>query len=1002
MEIRVELSSPFVLKSSFLRMNTKLYLKTLFLSLLFATCGKEKSLHIPQSNSFKAMVKARTDEFANEISNANYQKVMTEGEFFLKQHQDSLLKDSIGWAMLHHRLGVAYSKSGSQNDSNYRKFNGHFAIAEKLRRLNNSQSAALANTYLNWGKGLASYQNYQLAIPLLKKAHEYYTTSDDTLRLISNIRELISANYQVGDINIANDQFYWVQKIYHKITNPNPSIQKEFAGILNFVGYTEANNNSNYTLAIEKFKESISIYEKVEGSQFDIIEGKMQLAHAYKRTGKHETALQIYKNLLADYKNLTPIDTPAIIRLKGIYLSDSYLDLNNLTLAKNNCTEAIPILIKNNDKISLSITYHTLGKIYSKEKKYRLALESFQKAIIAIAPTFQNEDILSNPNDNDLSFCNIKYDLKDNLISKAQTLQIYATQTKSVTYLDVAWQTYQALNTLQSLIRADVLTEQSKMRVGENSTWVADALALAKQLQAKNPSKNYLEEAYAMAQQVKAQVINEHLQGEKGKILANISEAEQEKERLLLAEMSQLRKQLLDNPNDGALMQRALNAEQKYYDYEEDLAKKYPIFAKAKFDYKALSINEIQANLSNDMAVLDYLPTADSLHIFCINKNQLAWKTVAITPKDKSNVDSLQLILNQAISKIETPESKQFLNCAHAAYRCLIAPVAQDLKGIKRLRVVAAGWVYRVGFESLLTTPYEGNWSDKKVPYLIRDCAVSYLFSIKQLPYVKPPSKGAVSVGSFGISYSDGVSFQTSRSNDSCLHELGGTRGGGKLNYAVQEAKAVQSLWGIGDCILDKNATKNEFIKRCKSNNYSILHLAMHGIPECEDPNNIQLVFSKDSASQDNLMRMSEIAGLRMNSDLAVLSACHSGDGHLENYEGMMSLGRAFAMAGCESLVTSNSYVIDESSPILFDAFYKSLKDNNLAKDLALQKSICDYLDNKSDVFRIPYRWANFHLWGNVDTLQGNSPNFFSRYWKWLLMAGFVLFGLAFLRKRNT
>jgi CHAT domain-containing protein len=660
---------------------------------------------------------------------------------------------------------------------------------------------------------------------------------------------------------------------------------------------------------------------------------------------------------------------------------------------------ALPIFIKINDKEALGNCYLSITKIYIAQKNYPRALDNYQNAIRTVNLNFNSKNWIDNPIDTSLKYCQAKSDLAESFLAKAQTLKSLATKTKSTIYLDAAWQTYQTLNTLQALIRAEISTEKSKMNLGKQQDWVADALTIAKELQAKNPQKDYLSAAYAMVQQVKAQVINEHLQGERGKVLANISEAEQEKERLLLAEISQLRKQLLDDPNDATLPQKALDAEQKYYDYLENLAKQYPIFSKTKFDNKALSIKEIQDNLSDDMAVLDYLPTADSLHIFCINPYRLTWKTVAISKSDKTNIDSLQHTLNQAIRKIQTPESAAFLTRSYAAYRCLIAPIECELLGIKRLRIFPAAWVNRVGFESLCTSPYAGNWSDKKIPFMIRSYAISYLFSIKELqPKPRKKAEGSVSVGSFGISYSDGISFQPSRSPDSCMQFLNGTRGGGKLNFAVKEAKDVSALWGVGDCILENKATKKEFTKRCQSNNYSVLHLAMHGIPECDDPNNIQLVFSKDATNKDNLMRIYEIAGLRMHSDLAVLSACHSGAGQLENYEGVLSLGRAFKMAGCESLITSNSAVIDETSPDIFGSFYEKLKNENMPKDVALQKAICNYLDDKSDMERIPYRWANFHLWGNVDAIQGDSPNFFQRYWKYLLGIVF-LFAIIYLYK---
>ncbi len=61
--------------------------------------------------------------------------------------------------------------------------------------------------------------------------------------------------------------------------------------------------------------------------------------------------------------------------------------------------------------------------------------------------------------------------------------------------------------------------------------------------------------------------------------------------------------------------------------------------------------------------------------------------------------------------------------------------------------------------------------------------------------------------------------------------------------------------------------------------------------------------------------------------DLAVLSACETGYGKLEWGEGIMSLARAFAYAGCPSIVMSHWLVDDKASAQLMDHFYRYLSE---------------------------------------------------------------------------
>lgn len=974
---------------------------TLFLCLpflLLLSCNQNKPTAIPQSPTLKANIKTQTDAFAKEISQGNYDVVIQEGEKTLLQYKDSLQYDSIGWSMLHHRLGVAYSRTAIKSDSNYQKMNFHFQNAESLRKLNPIYELELANTYLNWGKGLLSFKDNINSLIQYKKALSYFESkSNDTLRILGGLRGIIEAKLNLVDLKSSKKILNLADQYYYNNTQKSIGIKREYAGILTIMGDHFCKEKlfetslDNYDLALSLF----SIDDKFLNDKYITLNQKIYILI---KNRQFVDASKLIQNTIQYFTS----NSDSINLAKSYdYLSYIYIKTNKekeaIKLIEN---KVLPIFKKYNIYESVGICQYELAEAYSQIGNYDKALSYYQKSMMAYLPTFKEEDVLKNPNEADLKLCAIKPDLVECLEHKAKTLIRVGTKTKSTAYLEAAWRTYQTLSILQTLIREEISSEESKIDVSAQQYWAADALALARQLQAYFPQKNYNEQAYILLQQLKAQVILEHLQAEKGKKLANISEELRYKEREFLAELSQLRKQLLETPNDANLMQKVILTEQKYQDFQEELAKQYPIFAQAKYDHKALSINEIQQALKDKMAVLDYMPTEDSLHIFCITKKRLLWKTVAIDKATLDNVTELQHILGQAINKIETPSSADFLNRSYLCYQTLISPIENDLNGIERLRIVAGGWVHRVGFESLLTNAYSGNWSDVEVPFLIKKYAVSYLFSVKELHHFQEKKKlGSVSVGSFGISYDDNLGFQFGRGADSCISFLQGARGNGKLKYAVKEAENVKTLWGVGDCILEKEATKERFINLCQSKHYNILHLAMHGIPDCEDAQNIQLVFSKDSSKHDNLMRMYEIAGLRMRSDLAVLSACHSGEGQLSNYEGVMSLGRAFAMAGCESLVTSNSYVIDETSPLVFEKFYKNLKDNDLDKDLALQKAIVSYINDKSDVERLPYRWANFHLWGNIQPISGDSFN--TQWLIWIGLGIFSILGLIFWNKKR-
>ncbi len=982
-------------------MNIRLTLFLIASLLLMLACQRQKQSSFVQKpvfiqdTIFYATMQAKTDVLKDSTVSRNYEYVIKKGEQLLIQYKDSLSYDSIGWAMLHHRLGVAYSRVTPQDSIFYKKMRVHFNTAIALRKAILTEKKELANSYLNLSIGENEYGEYKAAIITLENAFDSFSEKD-TLRYISVRRQLLLAYTKLGEKDLVEKYFKSIEYYYSPIVTEDKVVHREYAGSLHYYARFLC-EKENYKDAIKYYILARQLFKKIDekGAEAAV---NLELSHALMQDKQNAAAISTVNSTI-----------PYFLKQKDtVNLGQAYFQLANCYIAQKNYVQALaiseqkalPILQNQQNKIVLGKCYQNITVAYSGQGNYQKALENSQKSLKSYLFDFKNEDITQNPSEKQLRKCQVKSDLIDVLGQKAEDFSKLGTQKKSTVYLENALETYQTLNTVLALIREDILSENSKIDLGERQDWINDALRVAKQLYAQTNDVKYAEQAYALVQNSKAQVINEHLQGEKGKEIANISKADKDTLRVLYAKCSKLYKQQSDKPDDKVIADKTLIAETKFYDFQKQIEKKYPVYYDIKYNHEALEIKEIQARMKEKKAILDYMDTKDSLHIFCITKQRFTWKTIAVSERQKADANTLRTILSDS-STIKSPKSKQFLECSNRLYQLLVQPMSYELSGITGLQFIPSGWVHKVAFNSLCTSPYLGNWSDKGVPFLVRKYASSYLFSVKDLqPIATKKNSNKISVGSFGITYND-KTFSSLRSADSCLSNLANTRGGGKLLHATEEANQVYATWGIGDCLLNGKATKNNFIKNCQSNNYSILHLAMHSVSECNDPQKIQLIFAKSRADEDNLMHLNEIAGMKMHSDLAVLSACHSGDGKLENHEGIISLGRAFAMAGCKSLITSNSYVIDNASPEIFKNFYDNLKDNE-DKDVALQQATIKYLNGKTDADRIPYRWANFKLWGNTDKVQGKESPQNNLWWIALGFAVIGLFSLFFLNRKKS
>ena len=106
-------------------------------------------------------------------------------------------------------------------------------------------------------------------------------------------------------------------------------------------------------------------------------------------------------------------------------------------------------------------------------------------------------------------------------------------------------------------------------------------------------------------------------------------------------------------------------------------------------------------------------------------------------------------------------------------------------------------------------------------------------------------------------------------------------------------------------------------------------------------------------------METFEIFNLDLAAQMVVLGACETGVGDIIRGEGIMSLARGFAYAGCPSLVSSLWRVDDKATGILMALFYENLAAGQ-PKDVALRNAKLAFFEQPD----IP--WQGFHpaLWG--------------------------------------
>jgi CHAT domain-containing protein len=188
------------------------------------------------------------------------------------------------------------------------------------------------------------------------------------------------------------------------------------------------------------------------------------------------------------------------------------------------------------------------------------------------------------------------------------------------------------------------------------------------------------------------------------------------------------------------------------------------------------------------------------------------------------------------------------------------------------------------------------------------------------------------------------------------------------LAEAEQEVEAVQSLYsatGIPVETLTGNAATRQALQRWsaegRGRQYRLLHFATHGADvQGDTPMESHLLL------QDGPLDGLEIAEWRLNADLVVLSACHSGQRAIAGRgmnelpgDEIFGLQAAFFMAGARRVVGALWPAASQCAYSLMKEFHRRLADG-IAPEVALQRAMIDHLDRANLETKRAYYWAPF------------------------------------------
>jgi CHAT domain-containing protein/tetratricopeptide (TPR) repeat protein len=470
-----------------------------------------------------------------------------------------------------------------------------------------------------------------------------------------------------------------------------------------------------------------------------------------------------------------------------------------------------------------------------------------------------------------------------------------------------------------------------------------------------------------------------------GRLLRSMMDKERQitSKRADLAEQSILPDEERDPEIEARVFAEIQEMEIGLREFRATMKERFPNFASMAAP-GPLPLIRMQDNLGEKEALVSYLLGRKESFALLVKKDGL--NLVRIPLSEKSIRETVQLLRKglqpQAggLGEFDSEES-------HELYRLIVGPFAEQLQGVEHLVVNATGALASLPFAVLLTRPPEapGPQISPNASWLSRQYAISHISSIQAFTNLRQRSTAKIApmpffgIGNPTLQGKSGVTAGSldklagnCRQNQPAPAEM--IRALAALPDTAKEIQTIGQLlspagsrpWRLA------GEAKEEVVRQVSLQDYRVLYFATHGLLpgelKCQTEPALVMtppaVTAKDKAS-DGLLQASEIATLKLNADLVVLSACNTagGSGRLGG-EALSGLAEAFFYAGAKGLVVSHWQVPSEPTARLMSQMFTGIgSDFKTAPAKAL--SAAQRTLSSQPATAHPYFWAAFTVVGD-------------------------------------
>jgi CHAT domain-containing protein len=386
----------------------------------------------------------------------------------------------------------------------------------------------------------------------------------------------------------------------------------------------------------------------------------------------------------------------------------------------------------------------------------------------------------------------------------------------------------------------------------------------------------------------------------------------------------------------------------------------------AQFEHPApVELQVVQRGLAQDEAAVATVITEHRLLLWAVGHDGFE---VSITSTSADQLTRLaddvrKSAKNAAERETEAPLPEFDRGAARRLYAAVISPIASSLSGKKHIVYVPDGPLRKIPLHIAL-----GGTDDE---WLLRRYAITTMPSLGALlagRALRQPSRAAKSL--LGVGASDFSAYGRARSDGGSGRALGNRLARlPPLPETASELRQIASLFPTSEVTLDlgDQATKEAFRSAPPAAYRNIVfasHAIMAGEAGLDEP--AIVLFPADKPISEGLLTASEMAQLRLDADLVILSACNTAAPDGGPYaEGLSGLVRSFMLAGARSMLVSHWAVPTKSAPKITTGFMQAIQaDPTARKAEALRSAILSLLESGDAELEHPAYWAPFIIVG--------------------------------------